>query len=183
MTTRAAAAGVATSGVAALVVAQLLLAGNTLVSKAALTTCEPVVYALYRQLLAGLLLYPTSRAVDGRGALAAALPGAAAPPSARRACARRLLALAACSCASSVTFIWGLALLTPTNAALYKPLVPVVVPVMERLAPALAVASSVYTLCLPYAVKAFHYGFIPMVVLLGMQSTPKPKLVDLLTPM
>ena len=30
------------------------------------------------------------------------------------------------------------------------------VPVMERLAPALAVASSVYTLCLPYAVKAFH---------------------------
>ncbi len=57
------------------------------------------------------------------------------------------------------------------------------VPVMERLAPALAVASSVYTLCLPYAVKAFHYGFIPMVILLGMQSTPKPKLVDLLTPM
>ena len=30
------------------------------------------------------------------------------------------------------------------------------VPVMERLAPVLAVASSVYTLCLPYAVKAFH---------------------------
>ena len=57
------------------------------------------------------------------------------------------------------------------------------VPVMERLSPALAVASSVYTLCLPYAVKAFHYGFIPMVILLGMQSTPKPKLVDLLTPM
>ena len=45
MTSRMA-AGVATSGVAALVVAQLLLAGNTLVSKAALTTCEPVVYAL-----------------------------------------------------------------------------------------------------------------------------------------
>ena len=30
------------------------------------------------------------------------------------------------------------------------------VPVMERLALVLAVASSVYTLCLPYAVKAFH---------------------------
>ena len=35
----------------------------------------------------------------------------------------------------------------------------------------------------PYATKAFHYGFIPLVVFLGMRSEPRPKLVDLLSPM
>ena len=55
-------------------------------------------------------------------------------------------------------------------------------PLAEKLAPAVAVASDVYALVLPYAVKVFHYGFIPFVLVLGMRSEPRPKLVDLLTP-
>ena len=35
----------------------------------------------------------------------------------------------------------------------------------------------------PFATKAFHYGFIPCVLLLGMRSEPRPKFTDLLTPM
>ena len=31
--------------------------------------------------------------------------------------------------------------------------------------------------------KVFHYAFIPAVILLGMRSEPRPKLIDLLTPM
>ena len=34
-----------------------------------------------------------------------------------------------------------------------------------------------------YAGKAFHFGFIPLVIVLGMRTEPRPKLVDLLTPM
>ena len=57
-------------------------------------------------------------------------------------------------------------------------------PVVERLAPAVELASTCYAIVLPYAVKAFHYGFIPLVLYLGVTtSTPQPKLVDLLTPM
>ena len=39
------------------------------------------------------------------------------------------------------------------------------------------------TAVLPYATKAFHYGFIPLVIVLGMRSEPRPKLMDLLSPM
>ena len=35
----------------------------------------------------------------------------------------------------------------------------------------------------PYAVKIFHYGFIPLVIVLGMRSEPRPALQDLLSPM
>jgi hypothetical protein len=56
-------------------------------------------------------------------------------------------------------------------------------PLAERLAPAVAVVSDVYALVLPYAIKVFHYGFIPLVIALGMRSEPRPKLVDLLTPL
>ena len=35
----------------------------------------------------------------------------------------------------------------------------------------------------PYLARAFHIGFIPFVIMLGMRSEPRPKLVDLLTPM
>ena len=34
-----------------------------------------------------------------------------------------------------------------------------------------------------YVGKAFHFGFIPLVIVLGMRTAPRPKLVDLLTPM
>lgn len=34
-----------------------------------------------------------------------------------------------------------------------------------------------------YVGKAFHIGFIPLVIVLGMRSEPRAKLVDLLTPM
>ena len=34
-----------------------------------------------------------------------------------------------------------------------------------------------------YAGKAFHFGFIPLVIALGMRTEPRPKLIDLLTPM
>ena len=34
-----------------------------------------------------------------------------------------------------------------------------------------------------YAGKAFHFGFIPLVIVLGMRTEPRPKLIDLLTPM
>lgn len=35
----------------------------------------------------------------------------------------------------------------------------------------------------PAATKLFHYGFIPLVIFLGMRSEPRPKLMDLLSPM
>lgn len=35
----------------------------------------------------------------------------------------------------------------------------------------------------PTVQRIFHIGFIPLVIILGMQTEPKPKLVDLLTPM
>jgi len=35
----------------------------------------------------------------------------------------------------------------------------------------------------PVALKIFHWGFIPFVVLLGMRTEPRPKLIDLLSPM
>ena len=35
----------------------------------------------------------------------------------------------------------------------------------------------------PYLARAFHVGFIPLVIILGMRTEPRPKLVDLLTPM
>ena len=35
----------------------------------------------------------------------------------------------------------------------------------------------------PVALKAFHWGFIPFVILLGMRTEPRPKLIDLLSPM
>ena len=37
-------------------------------------------------------------------------------------------------------------------------------------------------LVLPYAVKVFHWTFIPAVVLLGMRTEPRPKFSDLLSP-
>lgn len=33
------------------------------------------------------------------------------------------------------------------------------------------------------ATKGFHYGFIPLILFLGMRLSPRPSLVDLLTPM
>ena len=36
---------------------------------------------------------------------------------------------------------------------------------------------------MPYLSRAFHIGFIPLVIFLGMRSEPRPKLSDLLTPM
>ena len=36
---------------------------------------------------------------------------------------------------------------------------------------------------LPYLARAFHIGFIPLVIFLGMRSEPRPRLSDLLTPM
>ena len=58
------------------------------------------------------------------------------------------------------------------------------VTVSDRIAPALAIGLDVYALVMPYALKAFHYGFVPFVLVLGMTSTtPRPKLTDLLTPM
>ena len=59
-------------------------------------------------------------------------------------------------------------------AALAAPLQPVV-----------AFATNAYALVFPYLVKAFHYGFIPLVLGLGVfTANPRPKLFwDLLTPM
>ena len=56
-------------------------------------------------------------------------------------------------------------------------------PVAERLAPYFFKAQDLFAVALPYAVKAFHYGFIPFVLFLGMHSEPRPKLIDLLMPM
>ena len=56
-------------------------------------------------------------------------------------------------------------------------------PVAEALAPALVVVLGGWNAVFPYAVKAFHYGWIPLVLLLGMRAHPQPKLIDLLTPM
>ena len=56
--------------------------------------------------------------------------------------------------------------------------------VAERLAGPMEVVMTVYDTALPYLIKGFHWGFIPFVILLGMRSAePRPKLLDLLTPM
>ena len=55
--------------------------------------------------------------------------------------------------------------------------------VAERLAAPLSYITAAYDTILPYAVKTFHYGFIPLVLYLGMRSDPKLKLEDLLLPM
>jgi len=36
---------------------------------------------------------------------------------------------------------------------------------------------------LAYAKPAFHWGFIPLIIVLGMQTDPKPSLAQLLGPM
>ena len=56
-------------------------------------------------------------------------------------------------------------------------------PIAEVVAPVAGGALEVWSVMFPYLVKAFHYGFIPLVLVLGMNTTPKPKLTDLLTPM
>ena len=67
----------------------------------------------------------------------------------------------------------------------------------EKLLPALSSAASqamvaaeivkerltIFEPLLPYLARAFHIGFIPLVIFLGMRSEPRPKLSDLLTPM
>ena len=53
----------------------------------------------------------------------------------------------------------------------------------RQLAGALAVINTGVEIIRPFAVKAFHYGFIPFVIILGIRVEPKPKLIDLLTPM
>ena len=35
----------------------------------------------------------------------------------------------------------------------------------------------------PTLVKIFHYGFVPLVILLGMRTEPRPSIQDLLSPM
>ena len=35
----------------------------------------------------------------------------------------------------------------------------------------------------PTVQRIFHIGFIPLVIILGMQTEPRPKLTDLFTPM
>lgn len=44
--------------------------------------------------------------------------------------------------------------------------------VQVGLKPVLAIGTNVY-----------YFGFIPLVIFLGMRSNPRPKLIDLLTPM
>ena len=55
--------------------------------------------------------------------------------------------------------------------------------VVEDVAIALTEQLSVLQPLAWYAGKAFHFGFIPLVIVLGMRTEPRPKLVDLLTPM
>ena len=65
-------------------------------------------------------------------------------------------------------------LLAAAGAAL-RPVAGVAVIVTERL---MVLAPLAW-----YVGKAFHLGFIPLVIVLGMRTEPRPKLVDLLTPM
>jgi hypothetical protein len=51
-------------------------------------------------------------------------------------------------------------------------------PLLERLAP----LQEAYHKVLPYAVKVFHWTFIPTVVLLGMRTEPRPRFADLFSP-
>lgn len=53
----------------------------------------------------------------------------------------------------------------------------------RQLAGAFAIINTGIDMIRPYAVTAFHYGFIPFVIVLGMRTEPKPKLLDLLMPM
>ena len=56
-------------------------------------------------------------------------------------------------------------------------------PCVEMLAPYFYKGQELFAIALPYAVKAFHYGFIPLVLFLGLRTEPRPKLIDLLMPM
>ena len=51
-------------------------------------------------------------------------------------------------------------------------------PLLERLAP----LQEAYHKVLPYAVKVFHWTFIPTVLLLGMRTEPRPRFADLFSP-
>ena len=55
--------------------------------------------------------------------------------------------------------------------------------VFRQLALASAKLQLVVSVIAPFATKAFHYGFIPLVLFLGMRANPRPKLMDLVTPM
>ena len=57
---------------------------------------------------------------------------------------------------------------------------------VARIAPVLALLQEKAALLqplIPMATKAFHYSFIPLVLFLGMRSSPRPSLLDLLQPM
>lgn len=57
----------------------------------------------------------------------------------------------------------------------------------ERLLAAYASAVDAVTAAVdtatPYAVTAFQWGFMPLIILLGMRSEPRLKFTDLLSPM
>ena len=102
-----------------------------------------------------------------------------------------------------------LAKLESAIAPTREKLAPYTTVVSAKAAVALASFKEYFALFLPYGAKAFHYGvraapprhrppesrpseplprsrapgFIPLVIFLGMRSQPRPKLIDLLTPM
>ena len=59
--------------------------------------------------------------------------------------------------------------------------------VMEKMSGPLSVVMAAYDTALPYAVQAFHYGFIPLVVYFGFSQArltqANLKWSDLLSPM
>ena len=55
-------------------------------------------------------------------------------------------------------------------------------PLVAKLEPFTTLAQDYWAASLPYVTKAFHYGFIPFIILLGMRGSPRPQLQDLLNP-
>ena len=51
-------------------------------------------------------------------------------------------------------------------------------PLLEKLAP----LQELYAPMMPYAIKVFHVAIIPVVLVLGMRTEPRPKLADLFSP-
>lgn len=55
-------------------------------------------------------------------------------------------------------------------------------PLVAKLEPYTALAQDYWGVALPYLTKAFHYGFLPLIILLGMRGSPRPQLQDLINP-
>jgi hypothetical protein len=55
--------------------------------------------------------------------------------------------------------------------------------VLQQVGDAASGVQAALSVVQPTLIKIFHYGFVPLVILLGMRTEPRPSLQELLSPM